>query len=99
MKHHDPARPIGKCGGCCLNLKTSCAAGLPPKDAWSRGRCTRHNDLGVLEQLAAAAPPSGARLAKLRRRQRAALAASEPHYNGVLVHHRLRGSLAGAGGR
>ncbi len=83
MKHHDSLRPIGKCKGCCLNLRTRCALGLEPKRVWSTGRCRRYNDLVALEGLAPA-KECGAKLARVRRQTKAAMMATEPHYNGVL---------------
>jgi len=84
MKHHDAARPIGKCKGCCLNMKTFCAAGLQPKAEWARKRCRQFNDRAVLEAYRSSAPPEGAKAAKLRRRSRATTAATEPHHNGLV---------------
>ena len=67
-----------------MNLKTSCLAGLMPKTVWSRGRCKHYNDLQLAEQIRAMPEPTGAELAKLRRRSKARLAATEPHYDGLL---------------
>ena len=83
MKHHDPAHPVGKCKGCCLNLRTSCAAGFLPKMRWSRGRCSDYGDRALLEQVSNKAAPEGATLARGRRRAKATLMDTEPHYNGV----------------
>jgi len=92
MKHHDVSRPIGKCKGCCLNQRTSCAAGLEPKAVWDRRKCRHYNDRELLVQLAAAAAaPSGAKLARQRRKVKADLMATEPHYNGVLDPGKMAG--------
>ncbi len=84
MKHHSAGRPIGKCKGCCLNLRTVCAAGLEPKAEWSRGRCRRYGDEAALEAYRKAAPPEGAKAAKLVRRAKAARMQTEPHHNGLV---------------
>jgi hypothetical protein len=84
MKHHSADRPIGKCKGCCLNMRTLCAAGLQPKKEWDRGRCRKLNDQAALEAYLAAAPPQGAKAAKLARRAKAAEMQTEPHYNGLV---------------
>jgi hypothetical protein len=91
MKHHDACRPIGKCKGCCLNLRTVCAAGLLPKDQWRHGRCNRYGDAALLAELRDRPGPSGAKLAYLKRRQRAVLTLTEPHYNGVLDPGKMAG--------
>ncbi len=84
MKHHSTGRPIGKCKGCCLNLRTSCAAGLDPKTEWARGRCRSCNDQAVLEAYRNPPPLTGAKAAKVQRRVRAVETAGEPHHNGVV---------------
>ncbi len=84
MKHHSAERPIGKCKGCCLNMRTFCAAGLKPKAAWGRGRCRKLNDQSALEAFLNAAPPGGAKAAKLQRRAKAAQVQTAPHYNGLV---------------
>ena len=83
MKHHANGRPIGKCKGCCLNLRRLCAAGLEPKTVWSRGRCGRYNDQALLAACLEAGPPVGAKAAKHRRRRQAIRKHTEPHHNGV----------------
>lgn len=85
MKHRASGRPIGKCKGCCLNRRTSCAGGLEPKDQWDRGKCSSFDDFLILEKLAAAAPPTGAKAAKLARRRRAAFAGTTRHHNGQVM--------------
>jgi len=91
MKHHDLHRPIGKCKGCCLNLKASCAAGMLPKDAWARGRCRHYGDAELLEAIQQRPAPTGAELARLRRKAVAAREATKPHYNGVLDPSKMAG--------
>lgn len=93
MKHHANGRPIGKCKGCCLNLRRICAAGLEPKTVWSRGRCKRYNDQALLAASARPDPPVGAKAAKNRRRRKAIQEHTEPHHNGVAppAHLTLRG--------
>lgn len=83
MKHHDPAHPVGKCKGCCLNLRTRCAAGFLPKRRWSRGQCRDYGNQELLEQVRHKPAIEGTRLARRRRRWKAALAHTEPHYNGL----------------
>jgi hypothetical protein len=93
MKHHDPARPVGKCKGCCLNMRTYCAAGLLPKQEWSRGRCRHHNDRALLRRMATQPAPAGAKLARRQRKARAALDETTPHYNAVLDPAKLTGHV------
>ena len=96
MKHHAAGRPIGKCKGCCLNMKTFCAAALDPKMQWDRGKCPARDDQAILEAYMRAEPPTGAKAARLRRRARAALTLSEPHHNGLTyVPARLSGVAVG----
>ena len=85
MKHHASGRPIGKCKGCCLNMRTFCAGRLEPKTQWNKGRCHRFDDRALLEETRHPIPPSGAKAAKLARRERAMQLKTEPHYNGHLV--------------
>jgi len=95
MKHHSADRPIGKCKGCLLNMRTLCAAGLAPKEEWARGRCRKLNDQAALEAYLAAAPPEGAKAAKAARRTKAAQMQTEPHHNGlVFVPARTAGRQA-----
>ncbi len=91
MKHHDPLRPIGKCSGCCLNLRTQCATGLETKRQWRRGKCRHYDDQELLAELEAQPGPTGAALAKTRRQVKAAAMATEPHYNGVLDPGKMAG--------
>ena len=65
-------------------MRTLCAAGLQPKREWDRGRCRKLNDQAALEAYLAAAPPQGAKAAKLLRRAKAAEMQTEPHYNGLV---------------
>ena len=85
MKSHRRGRPIGKCKGCCLNMRSFCAAGLEPKSQWSSGRCRSRNDGAVLEAFYRPAPLTGAKAARLARQAKAATASTEPHYNGRLL--------------
>ena len=98
MKHHDALRPIGKCKGCCLNRKTSCAAGLEPKAQWDHGKCKHFNDFELLEKISSQPPPTGAKLARLRRQGRADLDATYPHHNGVLDPGKMAGRARRHGG-
>ena len=91
MKHHSADRPVGKCKGCILNMRTLCAAGLMPKAEWSRGRCRKQNDAAALEAYLHAEPPVGAKRAKLARRTKAAATQTEPHHNGLVFVPARRG--------
>ena len=91
MKHHDVYRPVGKCKGCCLNLRTYCAAGLPPKDQWDGRRCKHYGDAVLLKDIQRRPGPSGAKLARLRRKAKAEAAATEPHHDGVLDPGKMAG--------
>jgi len=91
MKSPHSPRPIGKCKGCCLNYKKFCKAGLFPKAEWNKGRCKHYNDKELLEKILIAPAPTGARAARLKRKARAASAATEPHHNGVLDPGKMAG--------
>ena len=91
MKHHDPRRPIGKCKGCCLNFRTLCAAGLEPKAQWDTGRCTHYGDARLLLTPPDRVEPTGAKLARARRKAKADESAGQPHYDGMLDPARLSG--------
>ncbi len=93
MKHHSVGRPVGKCKGCCLNMRTSCAAGVDPKFSWEKGRCKSMDDRALLAVFMNPLPATGAKAAKLERKARAVLAAAQPHYNG---RHSLGRSAASA---
>ena len=82
MKLRTRERPIGKCKGCCLNLRTVCAAGLEPKTEWDRGRCRAHNDELLLARFQEPAPATGAKAARQSRRAKAAMARTVPHHDG-----------------
>ncbi len=85
MKHHAKGRPIGKCKGCRLNLRTTCAAGVEPLLAWSRGTCRHWNDLTALERYQSPQLLTGARKAKLIRRVKAEQNRTVPHFNGQIA--------------
>lgn len=70
MKHHAFGRPIGKCKGCVLNLRRTCAAGVDPRGQWVRGHCALANNTSQLEAYLFPAPPIGAKAAKLARKAR-----------------------------
>ena len=91
MKHHDVFRPVGKCKGCCLNLKVACAAHLEPKGQWSRGRCRNYGDTSLLEQSLNRQGLSGAKLARELRRLKTIENAAAGHYNGVLDPGKMAG--------
>ncbi len=82
MKHHAAGRPVGKCKGCRLNMRTICAAGLDPKSEWDRGRCRGRNDTSVLEAYYRPVSLTGAKFAKLARRTRATERATRSRQNG-----------------
>jgi hypothetical protein len=95
MKHHSSGRPIGKCKGCCLNLKRICAAGLDPKSQWKKGRCRDFGDSRMLEAFLHPAAPTGAKAARLQRKARALVGGTQPHHDGQLfVPVRLNGMVA-----
>ncbi|MHC4981966.1 MAG: hypothetical protein ACYTF6_02215 [Planctomycetota bacterium] len=91
MKSAKSPRPIGKCKGCCLNYKTFCKAGLAPKAQWNTGRCKHYDDRELLEKILNRPQPTGAHAARLRRKAKAAKAATEPHHNGVLDPGKMAG--------
>ena len=87
MKHHDPLRPVGKCKGCCLNLRTRCAAGLLPKNQWDNGNCKQYGNTQLLCEVLRTGRLSEARFAvKFARQIRKAKAIAmdtEGHYKGI----------------
>lgn len=85
MKHHAAGRPIGKCKGCCLNMRTFCAAGMEPKSEWDRGRCRSQDDAAVLESFYRPVPLTGGKAAKLARRRKAVEVSTRPRCNGRFV--------------
>jgi len=93
MKHHDPRRPIGRCKGCCLNMRTFCAAGVEPKATWDTGRCKHYGDAELLAAVKDSLPPTGARRARIARRAKARAARSEPHHDGVLDPGKMAGRM------
>ena len=92
MKLRRRPRPIGKCKGCCLNLRTLCAAGLEPKAEWDHGPCRFWNDESLLERFLASKSPTGAEAARRTRRAKAASTKSVPHYDGVVFTPARQGS-------
>ena len=84
MKHHAKGRPVGKCKGCCLNLRTFCAGGHEPKTQWSRGRCANVNDEFLLEKYYQAVELTGAKRAREVRRAKAVQTAGVTRMNGQL---------------
>jgi len=94
MKHQQHCRPIGKCRGCELNMRTFCAAGLEPKAEWDRGRCRSRNRL--FSDTASFVPVlAGAKAAKQQRRLKATQLATKSHFDGFAApsHYYRRSSL------
>ena len=92
MKRHGSRRPIGKCRGCELNMRTFCAAGLEPYAEWDAGRC-RFRNRSLSEVASSRLVPVGAKVAKERRRARATMLATKSHADGFAVlshYHRPR---------
>ena len=83
MKHHDALRPIGKCKGCSLNRRRTCAAALEPKAQWSRGQCSCFGKQEILTQTSKFSV-NGAKFSRLLRRSRAMQASGKPRGNGKL---------------
>ena len=95
MKRHDSSRPIGKCRGCELNMRTFCAAGLEPHTEWDGGRC-RFRNRGLAEVTSSRLAPVGAKAAKEQRRARATVLATKSHADGFAVpRHYYRPHLIG----
>ena len=90
MKHHDARRPVGKCKGCCLNLKSLCAAGFEPLSQIRHGSCSHYDDAALLERVLNRPAPQGIRLARARRQQKAVTSAGKPHYNGNVAPRAMR---------
>ena len=43
-------KPIGKCKGCPLNLRTECAVHVGPAEMWSKGRCKDYGKEELLRE-------------------------------------------------
>ena len=93
MKHHAKGRPIGKCKGCCLNMRKFCAADLDPAEVWSHGRCRACNDPSYLDRFYQPTPVAGAEAAREARRAKATSTKTEPHYDGHIFTPARRGSF------
>ena len=91
MKNRKRGRPVGKCRGCSLNLRTVCALGLEPHAEWSRGRCRARADESLLEEVADGPPLTGAEAARQGRRAKAAITKTVPHYDGLVFAPARRG--------
>ena len=83
MKQSSGGKPIGKCKGCCLNMRTFCAAGLDPKLVWAQGYCKERNNYSVLQNYLHAVGPAGSTGAKSRRIA-AVKMKTAPHYNEIV---------------
>ena len=43
-------KPVGKCKGCPLNLRTACAIHSNPSEIWAKGRCKDYGKEELLEE-------------------------------------------------
>lgn len=79
-------KPVKDCHGCALNLGKRCAVFEHPVLKWKKRKCEGYNNPHYIAEFERAQHPEGARARKLARVQRARLARTIPHNDGV---HRL----------
>jgi len=80
MSRHVGGKPISKCKGCCLNMRTFCAAGLEPRQEWSKGTCKVRNNYSILENYLHDIAPITLNIQQ-RRRVGSVKMKTAPHYN------------------
>ena len=78
-------KPVKECRGCALNLGKRCAVFEQPVLKWKK-KCEGFNNPALIAQYEQVQHPKGARARKEQRKQRAALAHTVVHSDGV---HRL----------
>jgi len=75
-------KPVKKCRGCALNLGKRCAVFEHPVLKWKK-KCEGFNNPVLIARYEKVQHPEGARARKVERKQRAALAHTVVHSDGV----------------
>ena len=83
---HKSQKPVRKCHGCKLNLRSRCAVFPDPQQQWDSGKCRGFKNEKLYQEYLEerARHPSDGR--KEKRQRRARLMQTEPHHSGTLAH-------------
>lgn len=76
-------KPVRECVGCALNLGNRCAVFRHPAVQWRHGKCEGFNNARLISRYEKMLNPEGALARKLQRRERARLAHTVDHRDGV----------------
>jgi hypothetical protein len=76
-------KPVRQCTGCVLNLGKNCAIFLHPSLKWKNRKCEGYNNPLYIEHYEKTLKPEGARARKLKRIERAKVAKTTRHADGV----------------
>lgn len=76
-------KPVRDCRGCALNLVKRCAVFQHPVLQWKHRRCEGYNNPDLMARYERLQHPDGAHGRKKQRAERAKLAHTMPHYDGV----------------
>ena len=76
-------KPVKECHGCALNLLKRCAVFEHPVLKWKHRRCEGYNDPEMIERYERMQHPEGARERKKERAEKAKLAHTVTHRDGV----------------
>lgn len=76
-------KPVKECKGCALNLGKQCGVFEHPMLEWKHRTCKGYNNPVLIAQYEKMTHPEGARRRKLSRVERAKLAHTETHKDGV----------------
>ena len=82
MKKNYSHKPIRECIHCELNLGTECALFDNPASKWKRRKCEGFNNPEYIAMYEKAQHPHGAYARKIKRAQKARLAATVDHHDG-----------------
>jgi hypothetical protein len=69
-----------------LNLGERCAVFADPHEQWKHGTCKGYKNEDLYQKYLADQVPTAPEMRKEKRRERARLAHTEPHYDGTLSH-------------
>ncbi|HNR94654.1 MAG TPA: hypothetical protein PKM67_05470 [Kiritimatiellia bacterium] len=83
MHSHQDPKPIGKCGGCPLNLKKSCGMFEHPAEQWAHGRCKGFMNAKMFEAFVAAQAREHEKTHKEIRREKQEERKSISHVDGI----------------
>ena len=77
------AKPVRECAGCELNLVKKCAFFEHPVLKWKNRKCEGYNDPALIEKYNKLQHPEGKYARKVKRMQKAKLAHTVVHKDGV----------------